>query len=117
MCCCALVDRVDIFQLLAVLVWTAFANRHQKLKCTRESQPDLVAFAMFDFDRSGSVSLDELVIFFVASCKGIGRLTRAAMPKKAILQEIATTQFLIYDINNNKLLELDEYHSAGRTWG
>ena len=29
------VDRLNVFHVLAILVWTSFSNRHHKLKCTR----------------------------------------------------------------------------------
>eukprot|EP01022_Parablepharisma_sp_SALTPOND_P017209 TRINITY_DN2704_c0_g1_i1.p1 TRINITY_DN2704_c0_g1~~TRINITY_DN2704_c0_g1_i1.p1 ORF type:complete len:421 (-),score=15.97 TRINITY_DN2704_c0_g1_i1:1244-2506(-) len=68
----------------------------------------LVAFSLFDFNGDESISFDELIIFFIATCRGIGKLTRVPVPKSSMLKEVAATLFYLYDVNNTKTLELKE---------
>jgi len=64
---------------------------------------------VFDSTKSGFITIDELSIFYVATCKGLSKLMKIPMLKNKELYDIAATQFVLYDVNSDKTLELQEY--------
>ena len=99
-------DRLNIFQILAILIWTSFSDRFSKLKCNCLLL--IVAFALFDFNNDATISYDELCVFFVATCRGLARLSKTPLPKKKDLQCVVGGLFYLYDANDNNSLELKE---------
>lgn len=63
---------------------------------------------MFDLNGDDSISFDELTIFFIATCRGVGKLTHTKIPSSTMLREVAATLFYLYDVNNTKTLEMKE---------
>ena len=68
-------------------------------------------FSLFHFGNEDSISMDNYVEAFVATCVGISRLTRTPIPRNSLLREIATGIFTLYDVNNSKYLDLKEITS------
>lgn len=99
--------KLDIFQLMSILIWTSFATNKSKLRCILKVTHE-VAFALFDMDKNSTISFEELEIFFVASCKGLARFLGTRMSANRELKEVAIALFCRYDLNKNYSLEIDE---------
>jgi hypothetical protein len=108
-------DRMNFFQLLAVLIWTAYANRNSKILCRKKVYSfvnfvylGLVAFKLFDFDNNGAISYEEMMYMFRSTCKGFGRATHTQMPSREDMVLVANKTFHSADLNSDQILELKE---------
>lgn len=101
-------DRINIYQFICVLIWTAYAPRDEKIKCIPSLCNEQDVFKMFDFDSNGTFSLLEMQEIFASTIKGIGALTKIEMPKKRDLRIASKMGFSSADANNDCTLQLEE---------
>lgn len=59
-------------------------------------------FKLFDFDRSGTIESDELVLTFQAVVRALCKLAGLPLPTMAYLEGLANALFSVVDTNKNK---------------
>jgi len=95
---------------MSILIWTSFSNKVSKLRCNfYKTLSKKVAFSLFDMNKDNIISYQELEIFFIASCRGLGKFLNIPMPKSKVLKQISCALFYRYDINKSLSLEFEEY--------
>ncbi len=68
----------------------------------------LVIFLVFDFDRSESISLQEILIIFVCVINGFARITNQSPPSYYTIEYFAKIMFLKSDISSDNQLDVKE---------
>ena len=68
----------------------------------------IVSFKLFDFDNNKVISLNEMVMMFKFSTKGVGTFTSTKMPSHEELLQIGKMAFHTADMNADQTVEWGE---------
>jgi len=97
------VAAINVFEILTVLVLTAYANKNHKMQC-KNFMLFLVLFNIFDLGADKIIKFKELVLLFTSLIRGYAIITGQPLPDYANLQKYALTMFSRADLNNDQHL-------------
>jgi len=92
---------INVYRFLTGLVWTSYASKIQKIN---------FIFQLFDFDKNGTLTIEEVFLIFVCSSKALSIMSGQAdsMPKKHDLKLAAASIFRKADVDDSECLSLQE---------
>lgn len=93
---------INVFEILAVLTLTAYANKNHKVQCKILCYS--VLFNVFDLGAEKIIKFKELVLMFTSLIRGYAIITGQSLPDHANLQKYAQTMFSRADLNNDQHL-------------
>ena len=87
------------FEFVVGLTIISYANFRNKLK---------LLFRMFDFDQTGSLTIDEALLFFKSIIIGYCRMVGQDLPSAQSIREAAKITFLRADSHPDNYIEFKE---------
>lgn len=102
----AIVDLINAFEVMSILILTAFTTYSYKVQCTYPLI--VVMFNVFDLLAIKTLKFTDLILMFKSVVRGFAFLTNQPLPDVHLLEKYAHTIFSRADLNNDQNLELSE---------